>query len=101
MPFTGSARARPLGESSILHLTGIIQDAVPLSQAVLDGDVAEARMCADRVAVQACAGGLAGVAHTTLLVIDCLSRADHATEDGCGSGIEALSVEIDRAQTHD
>lgn len=89
----------PLNESPVLHLASIIQDAVSLGQAVLDGDAAEARVCADRVAVQARAGGLAGVAHTALIVIECLSRADHATGQGCGSAINALSVEIDRAQS--
>lgn len=89
----------PRHESSILHLAGIIQHAVALSQAVLDGDVGEARVCADRVAVQARAGGLAGVALAALRVSDCLSRAGHATGHGCASAIEALSLEIDRAQT--
>ncbi|WP_369930940.1 hypothetical protein [Xanthomonas sp. NCPPB 2632] len=89
----------PLNEFSILHLASIIQDTIALSQAVLDGDVAEARVCADRGAVQARAGGLAGVAHTALLVIDCLSQADQSTGYGCASAIEALSVETDQAQT--
>lgn len=91
----------PIHESSILRLASIIEDAAALGQAVLEGDRAEALFCADRVVVQAPAGELTGVAHAALLVIACLGRADHSTVQGCGSAIEALSVEIDRAQTHD
>lgn len=62
-PFNGSACSlMPSDESSILRLANIIQDAVVLGQALLDGDAAEARLRADRVLSRASDGGLSRLA---------------------------------------
>lgn len=89
-----------INESTILRLASIIQDAVALGQAVLDGDAAEARLRADQVFLHASEARLDGVAHAALIVIDCLRPVGHSTGQTCGSAIKALSIEIDRAQTH-
>lgn len=88
----------PEGEDSVLQHAGIILDAVALSQAVLDGDLAEARFRASLVASHANEAGLAIVEKAAVDVMVILSPAKGLSAVGIGPAIERLSIAIDEAQ---
>ena len=88
----------PEGEDSVLQHAGIILDAVALSQAVLDGDLAEARFRASLVASHANEAGLAIVEKAAVNVMVILSPAKGLSAVGIGPAIERLSIAIDEAQ---
>jgi len=88
-------------EDEILEHAGIILDAVALSQAVLDGDLAEARFRASLVACHAEDAGMDTVARAAAQVVDVLTPAKGLAAVGIGPAIERLSRAIDRAQEID
>jgi hypothetical protein len=84
----------PENEDFILHHTEIIVEAVALSQAMLDGDLQEARFRARLIATTADIGGLGDVGRAAGCVVELLGRGSMATRPGYGQAIEALSVAI-------
>jgi hypothetical protein len=86
------------GEDSILQHAGIILDAVALSQAVLDGDLAEARFRASLVASHAREARLDAVEKAAVNVMGILTPAKGLAAVGVGPAIERLSIAIDEAQ---
>jgi len=86
-------------EDAILQHAEIIVEAVALSQAMLDGDVQEARFRARLITTNADIAGLSDVGRAASRVVHLLGRGSMAPRPGYGQAIEALSVAIDRAQT--
>lgn len=86
------------GKDSVLQRAGIILNAVALSQAVLYGDLAEARFRASLVASHANEAGLAIVEKAAVNVMVILSPAKGLAAVGIGPAIERLSTAIDEAQ---
>lgn len=86
-------------EDAVLHHAEIIVEAVALSQAMLDGDLQEARFRARLIATTADIAGLGVVGRAAARVVDLLGRGSMAPRPGYGQAIEALSVAIDRAST--
>jgi hypothetical protein len=85
-------------ESAILQHAEIIVEAVALSQAMLDGDLQEARFRARLIATNADSAGSGDIGRAAGRVVDFLGRGSTAPRPGYGQAIEALSVAIDRAQ---
>lgn len=86
-------------EDAILQHAEIIVDAVALGQAMLDGDLQEARFRARLIATNADIAGLSDVGRAVGRVVDLLGRGSTAPRPGCGQAIEALSVAIDQASS--
>jgi hypothetical protein len=85
-------------EDTILQHAEIIVDAVALGQAMLKGDIQEARFRARLITTNADIAGLSDVGRAASRVVDLLGRGPTAPRPGYGQAIEALSVAIDRAQ---
>lgn len=86
-------------EDAILQHAEIIVDAVALGQAMLDGDIQEARFRARLITTNADIARLSDVGRAASRVIDLLGRGSMEPRPGYGQAIEALSVAIDLAST--
>ena len=83
-------------EESILENARLILDAVALSEAMLAGDVEEARFRAQLIAIRAPAMRRPTLLAAARRVVDSLGTSGHAMRAGYAEAIDDLSLEIDR-----
>ncbi|MDR6643573.1 hypothetical protein J2X57_002794 [Luteibacter sp. 1214] len=81
-------------EDAILRHAEIIIEAMALGQAMMAGDIQEARFRARLIATTADIAGLDDVGRAAGRVVDLLGRGSTAPTPGYGQAIEALSVAI-------
>jgi hypothetical protein len=85
-------------ETEILRHAEVTMEALALGQAMLDGDVGEARFRALQVLAKSRWAGLTDVTRAAEAVIDSLGHGPSLPTRGYGQAIEKLSRAIDQAQ---
>jgi len=83
-------------EQAILEIAGLIVDGVAVSEALLAGDLEEARFRAHMVADHASLHGLPRVEAKAFEVVRLLGEANHPPQSGYAEAVMDLSEELDR-----
>jgi hypothetical protein len=82
-------------EESVLALASLVLEAAALSEALLDGDLEEARFRAELVAGLAHTQGLPAIQRAALAVVNRLGNAGDPPRNGYAKAVQDLSVELD------
>jgi hypothetical protein len=86
-------------EEAILEIAGLIVDGVAVSEALLAGDLVEARFRSSLVAGQASLYGMSRVEVRAFEVVRLLGDANHPPLPGYAEAVLKLSEELDRVLT--
>lgn len=90
----------PRNDTAIYALTEVILDAVALGQAMLDGDITEARFRATSIVSHTESRHQEGIRDAAIEVLEYLGAPGMSPKAGYGSAIDRLSQEIDKATDH-
>ena len=90
----------PRNDTAIYALTEVILEAVALGQAMLDGDITEARFRATSIVSHTESRRQEGIRDAAIEVLEYLGASGMSPKVGYGSAIDRLSQEIDKATDH-
>ncbi|SFW28267.1 hypothetical protein [Luteibacter sp. UNCMF366Tsu5.1] len=84
-------------DDAVLDAADLLLDAVALSEALLDGDLSEARFRARPLATKASAAGYAEVHAAAVQVVDLLGLPGHRPQAGYAAAVVTSSATVEQA----